>query len=273
MGRETFFMQSGNYSGGISSHLKSRRLTTVSILIALALVIRFFSIMIFFGGAGGLRISFTHVFTRLVAILFGPFTGGLASGIVDLLGYILKPEGAFIPLLTVSAILCGMLAGLIWHLTGGMSLKRVRVPYILAFSLIGLMGLFNWLMTIWAPESPWSKLIASVGKYQNFLTIGLVVTAAVGFLFFAIDRIQMKMKDKWPLQEDFFRILFTVGITGLVEATLNTIILRGAIPELGAIPFLVYWTPRIIVQLLMIVVQTYIVSLLLSIYKRNIKAS
>lgn len=265
-------MQSENpYSGGNSSRLSIKRLTTVSILIALALVIRFFSIMIYFGGAGGLRISFTHVFTRLVAILFGPFTGGLASGIVDLLGYVLKPEGAFIPLLTVSAILCGMLAGLIWRLTGRMSIKRVSVPYILAFSFIGLVGLFNWLMTIWAPESPWSKLIASVGKYQNFLTIGLVAIAAAGFMFFAIDRIQLMMKDKWPLQEDFFRILFTVGITGLVEATLNTIILRGAIPELAAIPFLIYWTPRIIVQIFMIVVQTYIISFLLSIYKRTIK--
>ncbi|HBM81036.1 MAG TPA: ECF transporter S component, partial [Clostridiaceae bacterium] len=48
---------------------------------------------------------------HMPAILFGPLYGGIASGILDVLGYMLKPDGAYIPWLTVTAIAGGIITG------------------------------------------------------------------------------------------------------------------------------------------------------------------
>ena len=56
-----------------------------------------------------IRIGFSGLPNQVVAYLFGPAVGGIFGGALDVIKYILKPEGAFFPGFTISAILGGVI--------------------------------------------------------------------------------------------------------------------------------------------------------------------
>lgn len=91
------------------------RMTVTALFIATALVTKTFTafnLPIF--GAGGMRVGLTGVFTSFPALLFGPIYGAVSSGLSDLIGYIVKPDGAYIPWLTLTAAAGGFVKGFIW---------------------------------------------------------------------------------------------------------------------------------------------------------------
>jgi hypothetical protein len=49
------------------------------------------------------------IFSSLPAIFFGPVFGGASSGIIDILGFLLKPTGPYMPEMTAAAIAGGVL--------------------------------------------------------------------------------------------------------------------------------------------------------------------
>ena len=92
--------------------IKLRRMLVSALLLAIALVLKtFFSIDIPLLGENGMSVGIAGVFSMLPSILFGPFYGAAVSGLSDLLGYIIKPGGAYMPLLTLTAALGGFLRG------------------------------------------------------------------------------------------------------------------------------------------------------------------
>lgn len=58
-----------------------------------------------------IRIGFSGLPNQVVAYLFGPAVGGIFGGALDVIKYIIKPEGAFFPGFTVSAALGGLIYG------------------------------------------------------------------------------------------------------------------------------------------------------------------
>ncbi len=91
------------------------RMVLSALFLATALVVKTFgSLNIPIFGAGGMRVGLTGVFTAFPAFLFGPIYGGVVSGLSDLIGYIIKPEGAYIPWLTVMAFVGGLVKGALW---------------------------------------------------------------------------------------------------------------------------------------------------------------
>ena len=79
--------------------IKLRRMLVSALLLAIALVLKtFFSIDIPLLGENGMSVGIAGVFSMLPSILFGPFYGAAVSGLSDLLGYIIKPGGAYMPL-------------------------------------------------------------------------------------------------------------------------------------------------------------------------------
>lgn len=69
-----------------------------------------------------LRLSFGFLPVALCAAFFGPVAGGIAAGLGDVLGYLLFPAGGYLPGLTLSAVLTGIVFGL---------LLRGRAPSVL----------------------------------------------------------------------------------------------------------------------------------------------
>lgn len=76
-------------------------------------------------------------------MLFGPVTGCLVGGLSDVIAYIVKPVGGFFPGFTISAMLGGIIYGVILY-KKPLSLKRV----IIANSIVAVtVNLF--LNTLW----------------------------------------------------------------------------------------------------------------------------
>lgn len=104
---------------GIQRFAKSAllKMTLCAVFIGLAVVAKLFlSIKIPLLGADGMRISLAGVFTAFPAFICGPIYGGIASAASDFIGYVIKPDGAYIPWLTLTAFAGGVLKGLIWRL-------------------------------------------------------------------------------------------------------------------------------------------------------------
>lgn len=249
--------------------LSVKTIVQTGLLISLALVVRSLSYMVYFGGATGMRIGFAGVFTRLAAILSGPFLGGVVSSAVDIIGYLIKPEGAYIPLLTVSAFLGGALAGLLWIIAGNMNIEKVKRVFITISAAVIFIGIVNSIQVNFFEGSYWAKAVNNLGKYREFATTALIITGITGIVLYFSGKLFKRFYKGLTLSEDFPRILFVVLVSGLVVTTLNTAILRVFIPELGKLGFLVFWIPRVIQELLMSLVQAYILSLLLGVYKRH----
>ena len=121
------------------------RITLTAVFLGLALVVKsFLSFTVPIFGGNGLRIGFAGIFNAFPAFLFGPLYGGIASGLSDLLGYLIKPDGAYIPLLSVSAFCGGVIKGLIWNLFRNRSVKRVKIVIAVILAVITVTGGAVW---------------------------------------------------------------------------------------------------------------------------------
>lgn len=251
-----------------SKHI--RKIVQAGLLVALAIVVRNFSYMIYFNGAAGMRIGFAGVFTRMSAILFGPLLGGLSSGLVDVIGYILKPEGAYIPLLTVTAVLGGIITGLLWKALKDINIERIKRVYLIIFISIGAIGIANILVLSAFPDSLWAEAIGSLGKYTGFATVGLEVISLSGLLLYGINNVVKKINSNSLVHGIFFSVMISTGIPSLLVTVANTFILRIFIPALAKRAFMVFLVPRVIEEIFMVVVQSYVISILVYVFNRYI---
>jgi len=98
-------------------------------------------------GAGGMKVGLAGIFTAFPAFMFGPVYGGITSALSDILGYLIKPDGAYIPWLSLTAFLGGFLKGLIWMgivRLAKRSIKiagRTRIITVALLLVIGILGL------------------------------------------------------------------------------------------------------------------------------------
>ena len=124
--------------------LRTRRLVVAALFLCLALVMRLaFSTYLPLFGESGMRLSVHTIFSAMPAILFGPVYGGLVSGLSDFLGWVLRPSGAWLPQLTATAVLGGVLRGVLWWLLRNRNENIMRGC--VAFCAVGLLafGLFH----------------------------------------------------------------------------------------------------------------------------------
>lgn len=107
--------------------LKSvRTITTAAMFAAIAVVLGMFS----FNLGNYIRIGFSSIPNELTAYLFGPVVGGLFSGSLDVLKYLLKPTGPFFPGLTLVTMLAGVMYGCMLY-KRPITLRRVLVSKLL----------------------------------------------------------------------------------------------------------------------------------------------
>jgi ECF transporter S component (folate family) len=80
------------------------------LLIAVSMTIEAFTIEIPFA-----KINFAFLAIAAIGMLYGPFVGFFAGGICDILGYIVHPDGAFLPLYTVIGMIQGLIYGIVLY--------------------------------------------------------------------------------------------------------------------------------------------------------------
>lgn len=131
--------------------LKSLRcLTTTAILIALDIALKFFSINL----TETLKISFAFLALATIGMLFGPVVAGLAGIVTDVIGYFIKPSGAFNPLFTVVELVGAVIYGIfLYNLNplkfGGGDFTRQNVFQVLriVFAKLTVIVVCNLIMT------------------------------------------------------------------------------------------------------------------------------
>lgn len=120
-----------------------RTLTTAAMFLAIAVVLGYFTIE-----AGPyLKIGFGSVVNQFVYYLFGPVTGGVYAGVLDLVKYVAKPTGPFFPGFTFNAILAGIIYGsLLYHRP--LTFKRTLLVHLIVIIVCNVFLNTLWLSMI-----------------------------------------------------------------------------------------------------------------------------
>ena len=247
----------------------TRKIVQTALFIALAVVVRNFSTMIYLAGVPGMRIGFSGIFSRMPALLFGPFYGGLSSGILDVIGYFMNPEGGYMPLLTLTAVLGGVLSGLLWRLFRNVSNEKIQRWLWIIFIVIGAAGVFNYINNTLFPQSYIALAIAKAGKNKGFLDFGLIGVSLVGVLLLILDYALRRKFPNASLNKYYLKILLAFGVSGITVTVINTPILMHFF-GLGKAGFILFLIPRLVQEILMTVILGYITSFLYEIYNRFI---
>ncbi|APQ96148.1 ECF transporter S component [Clostridium botulinum] len=247
--------------------IQVKTMVLCGLFIAAAIILRFFSIMVPIAGAGAMRISFAGIFIKMPAVLFGGAIGGVVSGVVDILAYIIKPMGAYIPFLTLTSILSGILTGIIWFKIKNVHIDKIEKYYPIFFMVLGSLAGAIHLMTLLLDKSFSFKIMNILGKKYIFVLSAIEIITIFSLIVFIIN---IKLKDNNTVKhiyEDYMKMILAIGIPGIIVCTLNTYILLMFIPGLQGKSFMFLWIPRIVEEVFMIVFESYAVSLLLRVYE------
>ena len=269
--------------------MKTRIVVFTALLTALAVTVKLlFDITIPVAGVQALRISFSGVFLRFASVVFGPAAGGTAAGLADVIKHFIKPEGAYLPPLTLTAVLNGVFVGFLWKKIKNADIGRYGAIYVIFFGLLGCWGLLNILVIKLTSGGFYLEFLRQIGSRNEFtnttkifislgriqITAGLmIISAAALATFFAFYFIKRK-KNETPSDflADYLKILFATGIPCLLYTTVNTEILRMyfLLPDKA---FLLLWAPRFIEEAIMVLLNAYLLMILLKMYNKNIKKS
>lgn len=121
---------------------KVRTLTMCGLLAALAFVLNSASIQL----GPYIKIGFSGVPNEIVDFMFGPVTGAIFSGTMDVLKFIVKPTGPWIPGLTLDAFLAGLIYGVFMYK------KPIRLWRIAAAKLVVTVFINVILATYWLSQ-------------------------------------------------------------------------------------------------------------------------
>ena len=126
-------VRTGIFAASFSELRSTKTIAFCGVMAALAIVLGFVA-RIQIGNY--IRIGFSELPNILVDTMFGPVTGGIFGGALDILKFIAKPTGSYFPGFTLSAILGGLIYGV--FLYG----KKVTIPRVLAANVL-VKGLVN----------------------------------------------------------------------------------------------------------------------------------
>lgn len=242
-----------------------------SMLIAISVILRAFGLMVPLGGAAAMRISLDGVFYKLPGILFGPLYGAIAGGLTDIIAYIVKPSGGYIPLMTFTNILGGFLPAALYLYFKKRDVKILKKIYIFIFGLAIVLGIINLIAVNFFGTSTISMMILKLGKKAQFTEAWLIILGTVGLLPFVFKTIFIKKFTNEESFYEFIKLSISIMIPALIVSTLNTYILKLFIPALSGRAFMLLFIPRIIEQLLIVPIEAYTMFVLIKTYERNFR--
>lgn len=85
-------------------------IVVTALLIALSMSLEAFTIEIPFA-----KINFAYIAIAAIGMLYGPTIAFFAGGICDVLGYMVHPDGAFLPVYTLIAMVQGLIYGIMLY--------------------------------------------------------------------------------------------------------------------------------------------------------------
>lgn len=158
--------------------LPLRLVTWGAMLIALSVVLtRVASIRIPVAGVEAIRIGFGALPILMAGVWGGPLFGFVVGAVADLVGYGINPMGAYVPLITLSSGLLGLVPGLVLKLwpAGEPGLVRIASAVGAAQVLVGMI-LTPWFLHL-SFMIPYAVLIPPrlVSKPLEILVFTLII--------------------------------------------------------------------------------------------------
>ncbi|MBQ0110844.1 MAG: ECF transporter S component [Oscillospiraceae bacterium] len=183
------------------------KVSVSAMCVAMGVVLRFFEIMLPLGGANTCRITLEGVFLAVPAFLFGPLFGFISGGIMDVICCLLKPQGAYIPLLTLTAALLGFLRAVFFKAGGKMDIKALRTTMGALFGALLILGISSF-------------IFVPFGDKNTVIAITATAVGALGLIGFAVSFWVQKGRAR-----DFLRIFAALFAAGMIISVINTFIL------------------------------------------------
>ncbi|NLZ92659.1 MAG: folate family ECF transporter S component [Firmicutes bacterium] len=139
--------------------LRTRDLTNAGLFVAMSIALsRFAAVQVM---SNTIRLSFGNIPIYVAGLLFGPAIGGLVGGVADLAGYLVNPFGAaFIPQITLAAILRGVIPPLVVRLFGAKdSFWQLKIFLaIIATEIVSGAFLTTWGLS-WLNQTPFMAVL------------------------------------------------------------------------------------------------------------------
>jgi len=250
-------------------------------------------------GQNGISIGISGIFSMMPSILFGPLYGAIVSGLSDFLGYLLKPTGPYLPLLTIIAAAGGFIRGILWLVLRNRDSQKMRIV-VAAFSLLMLvLGISNFVflsadgvnnsfydnVQIENINTDNMHLISkmlivrtinaknpskNLATYIISVTAGLVGSAIFGIVLLVADIFISKkiLQDMHKVQ--MMQLLIAMIVSGLIVTTLNTVVLRETVfASWKVLPFSIVWIPRVIEEVLGNTIKAYFIAMLLGLFNQQ----
>ena len=130
-----------------------------------------------------IRIGFSGLPNEFVDFIFGPTVGSVFAAMLDILKYLLKPTGGFIPGLTLNAFLAGLVYGSFLYR------KPIRFWRILVMKLVVGLGINVVLGTYWLSQYyGWSFFLRLPDRLVSNLIMWPVDTVVLYLLLKAFER-------------------------------------------------------------------------------------
>lgn len=251
----------------MSKNKSTKTIVQCALFLAMGLVLRNFSYMVSMGGGAGMRLGISGFFIKMPAILFGPVYGAAVSGLTDLLGYVLKPDGAYIFPITLTAACGGAMSGFIFRLTKKRSVETIRKLYMAVVIAVALVGMFNHICLLKFPQLAWSELLGGMKGKTVYLTYGLYIVSGMGFVFYVINYFLQK-RFKEAFMSEYMRMFVTFLISDVIVTTLNTFILILFVPALAKLPFITFFLPRLAQEIVAVFIHSFVISYLYDLFKK-----
>lgn len=153
---------------------KLRTITGVALLLAISVILNFFSIQI----TPTLKLGFGYIVTALTGMLYGPVTAGIAAGLGDIIKFIIKPSGSFFFGFTINAILGGVLYGLFFY-KNQMTILRAILAKTCANVFLNILLNTYWL-SILMGKGYYALLLPRITKNLLLLPIEIIVLFILG---------------------------------------------------------------------------------------------
>lgn len=135
-----------------------------------------------------IRIGFSGLPNQVVAYLFGPAVGGIFGAMLDVIKYLIKPEGAFFPGFTLSAALGGIIYGVALY-GRKVSLQRVFAAQLIVKVFVNIL-----LNTLWLNLLYGKAFVALLPARAVSNAVMLPIDTAIMFIMLkAVDRIIKKL--------------------------------------------------------------------------------
>lgn len=277
-----------------------RRITISAVFLSISLVLKTaFDIDIPMFGQNGMRIGISGVFSVMPSILFGPVYGAVVSGLSDFLGYLLKPVGAYIPLMTLVMAMGGFIRGILWNTLLNRDSRRIRTAVAVFSALLLAVGICN---LVFLSADGIDKTFYETVRMEDIrtqdmhlvsrllitrtmgakdpsgmlagclvsVTAGVIGSGVFGVFLLAADFVLSGKFRRGAHRGRISQLLIVMIGSGVIVTTLNTVILRETIfTAWKALPFIVIWIPRLIEEILGNTVKAYFVAMLLGICERQ----